>query len=486
MRLVLKFSSALLAGILLVFGIYGYLRISRIRAIFEEDTRSDHRAMASALANTVGYVWQEDGETRALKLIEAANEREPRLVIRWVWLDEALSSDEKSIPPRKGFLDHRQNEWQWVGTLADGERHLYTYRQIEAQTGRPGVLELSESFQNQEEYISSSIRRMFQTGAFFVGVCGIISVLMGYSFVARPMQGLVAKARRVGTGDFSGPLDFPQQDEIGQLAREMNAMSTQLDQAHRRIAKEEAGRIAALEQLRHADRLATVGTFVSGVAHDLGTPLNVILGRANLIESSGLSAEESQKSAHVISEQTRRMIRSIQNLLGFSRMRLQEKGLHDLAAVAREVVALLVPLAENEGIILEMEPVGHPLPARIDPNEIGQALANLIVNAIQASREGARVLVRLNRTSAAPPGNGASPQECFSLSVVDQGAGISPEHEGRIFEPFFTTKGEGEGTGLGLSVARGIVEDHAGWIGFRTEQGKGSEFTIYLPEGVSV
>src|SRR5262249_59650970 len=115
------------------------------------------------------------------------------------------------------------------------------------------------------------------------GLCAIPFVLLGGWLIGKPIGLLVAKARRTGTGDLSGPLILDRSDELGVLAAEMNAMCDSLGHAQERVALETERREAALEQLRHAERLAVVGKLAAGIAHELGTPLSIAGGPAQMV-----------------------------------------------------------------------------------------------------------------------------------------------------------------------------------------------------------
>src|SRR5262249_27847688 len=151
--------------------------------------------------------------------------------------------------------------------------------------------------------------------------------------VGRPLQRLRDKARRAGEGDFSGPLDLPQADEIGELAQEFNAMCARLAEANHRLEVATEARIAALEQLRHTDRLATVGQLAAGVAPELGTPLSVISARAQLMVSMDPPRATVVANANIIIEQSDRMTEIIQQLLDFSRRRVVKLGLANLEQI---------------------------------------------------------------------------------------------------------------------------------------------------------
>src|SRR5262249_13569708 len=158
--------------------------------------------------------------------------------------------------------------------------------------GQPAVLEIQEKLTPQLTFVRMSHLTILLATLVIVTVCGAIAMGLGVWFVGRPLQRVRDRARAVGAGDFSGRLDIRQHDESGELAAEINAMCDRLAESDRRLARETEARIAMLEQLRHADRLATVGQLAAGVAHELGTPLNVIGLRAKQIAAGDASPED--------------------------------------------------------------------------------------------------------------------------------------------------------------------------------------------------
>jgi signal transduction histidine kinase len=252
--------------------------------------------------------------------------------------------------------------------------------------------------------------------------------------------------------------------------------------AQRRIEQETAARIATLEQLRHTDRLTTVGKLASGVAHELGTPVNVVSARASMIASGAASRQESIEYARIIAEATTRMAKIIRQLLAFARRKPAVRAAHDVSRLARDTVEFLRPLAAKRNIDLVLRCDKSEAIALVDGGELQQALTNLVINAIQAMSHAGTIEISVDEDVEVPPvRDSAVPY--LRVRVRDEGEGISREHLAHIFEPFFTTKDVGEGTGLGLSVAHGIVEEHAGWITVETNASTGSVFTMYLPIG---
>jgi two-component system, NtrC family, sensor kinase len=263
----------------------------------------------------------------------------------------------------------------------------------------------------------------------------------------------------------------------------MNRMCDRLVLAREHLASETGARLAAMEQLRHADRLTTIGKLAAGVAHEIGTPLNVMSGYAQLIREEHPPGTTTHQNAAIVAQQTERVAGIIRQLLDFARRRSPRRAVHDLSALATQTAALLESLASKRSTSLEVVAPSDEVEVELDGAQIQQALTNLIVNAVHVSPPGAAVRVEVGRRHVSPPaGQEGAAGEYAYVEVRDEGPGISEENRERIFEPFFTTKDVGEGTGLGLSVSYGIVSEHGGWIDVESEPGAGARFTIYLPE----
>jgi signal transduction histidine kinase len=230
--------------------------------------------------------------------------------------------------------------------------------------------------------------------------------------------------------------------------------------------------------------LATVGKLASGIAHELGTPLNVISARAEMIAAGDALPHETAEYSRVIAGAAQRMASIIRQLLQFARKKEAQKTRQDVQSLVRESVALLRPLSEKQKVALVVE---SPLPeaeatAAVDGAQLEQVVTNLVMNAIQATPLGGTVKVGVRRESTRPPWQvEENESEYLCIRVEDDGEGIEPRHLPHIFEPFYTTKGIGEGTGLGLSVSYGIVEEHRGWIAVESDVQRGSVFSVFVP-----
>jgi signal transduction histidine kinase len=255
---------------------------------------------------------------------------------------------------------------------------------------------------------------------------------------------------------------------IGELAI-FTSTAAMADALRRHVEREREERRLAVEQLRHGERLQVIGTMAAGVAHELGTPLGVIAGSAEFLETDQLEPARVRELGRMIGDQARRMTTIIRHLLEFGRRGGARRAEVDLDEIVGATVEMMGATARKHGVELRVTPSGS-LVARVNASEIEQVLTNLVLNAVQASPAGGVVVVR-----ASVRGDRAA------IAIEDRGGGIAADALPRIFDPFFTTKGVGAGTGLGLSVSYGIVRDHGGAIEVESELGRGSVFTVLLP-----
>lgn len=481
---------ALVVGIFVVLAVNAVFRVRRDLGIFENDMRRDHHMITRALTSAVSEIWRSEGEARAMRLVEEVNERDSQLTIRWVWLgtDEAPVEGLDEARYRR-VLDGKEVDWR---TVAEGKEQLVTLSPVPTPSGRLGAIEVAESLDGERDYISTTIlSTAIQTGL-LAAVCAGLTLGLGIWFVGKPMKQLIAHARRIGAGTLGGRLDLHQQDEVGELAREMDTMSEKLAATNASLERATEARIGALEQLRHADRLVTVGKLASGIAHELGAPLQVVSGRAQMISEEPANAALIREHAGIIHEQARRIAAIIRQLLDFARSRnpptaasLRERV--DLVEFLRTSRSFLGPLLGRREVSLVIEDASEPAVARVDREQLRQVLINLVLNAVQATRDPAEISIRTGRSIERKPLEAAAPSPHVFFCVEDHGHGIAPNDLRHVFEPFFTTKPVGEGTGLGLAVAHGIVEDHGGWIDVksRVDAPSGTVFTVWLPEAAS-
>lgn len=310
-------------------------------------------------------------------------------------------------------------------------------------------------------------------------VASLASVILISRLVSRPLGRLVEHARSMGLAHAPRPLGMRQKDEIGELGRELDSLEGRLAEARERVVTEAKRHMADLEELHHAHRLVTVGTLAAAIAHELGTPLAVVQARAQMIAAGEVEPAQLRKEAEVIIQQTQRMTQMAREVLELARPKQVMKVSVDLAALVRQTVSLLEPLARTRHVKLTFTAAPPAVKTHGDGSRLLQILTNLTMNAIQSMPKGGEVQLVVVKRRVHSPLDGTE-ADYLCVDVRDQGVGIPESIRPHVFDTFFTTKKEGEGIGLGLSVSYRIAREHRGWIGVESTAGSGSCFTLYL------
>ena len=248
------------------------------------------------------------------------------------------------------------------------------------------------------------------------------------------------------------------------------------------VAAEEVSRAQAA--LLQAQKMDAIGRLAGGVAHDFNNLLTIIHGRCEILRKRFEPGTKPRQDLDLIQQTAHRAAALTRQLLAFSRQQVLQPRVLQLNGAVGESVSMLQRLI-GEHITLTTVPGARRDRVKADPTQLEQVLMNLAINARDAMPRGGRLTietadVELDEAFAREhPGAGTGSH--VRLSVSDDGVGMSAEIQARIFEPFFTTKEKGRGTGLGLSMVYGIVKQHGGYIGVRSQEGQGTTFEIYLP-----
>jgi signal transduction histidine kinase len=259
---------------------------------------------------------------------------------------------------------------------------------------------------------------------------------------------------------------------IERRERDLEYLNRELAEAGHRLAQDYERQSSELrrttDRARAAERLASLGSLVAGLAHEIGTPMGVIQGHAKLLESS-VADERGRWRLETIRGQIGRISRIIQSLLHMARPTRAVRAEVDLEAVLVNTLSFLSEKFRRRHIAVDTR--FEEVPAvKGDPERLQQLFLNLFLNAADAMPDGGKLGLRMSTQDGDA-----------EVRVSDTGAGIPSSGLGRIFDPFFTTKPAGEGSGLGLAVAQGIVAEHGGSIEADSTEGQGTEFTILLP-----
>jgi signal transduction histidine kinase len=250
-------------------------------------------------------------------------------------------------------------------------------------------------------------------------------------------------------------------------------MCTRLEEAQAALLAENEENLRLERTLRNSEKLVAVGQVASRLAHEIGTPLNVIQMRAEQLLQRETQDDKDRAFLKVIVTQIERISGFIRQLLTLVRRpELEFRTVH-VNDVVQRVADALGSRDNPQGRTVRVEPCDEDPVVQGDPDQLQQVVLNLTVNALQAMETTGHVTLSIRMRQNGNP--------TVEIAVADTGPGIQEESLGKIFDPFFTTKGANGGTGLGLAISREIVLSHHGAIVVESEPGKGSRFIVTLP-----
>jgi signal transduction histidine kinase len=346
--------------------------------------------------------------------------------------------------------------------------------------GPLGTLVLVRPLTEMHRDLADTRRGILLSVALLVVVATALQFALGTIYVTRPLTRMAGAMQQMRTDAWTSRLGYDRKDEVGMLGREFDAMVTDLNDARQRIAREVESRTTLESGLQRVDKLVTVGQISAGLAHEIGSPLQILSGRARALLARDHTAEETRKHARILAEQTDRITRIVEQLLQFARRRPARFTTASMVEPVQAVLDLLDHAARRRGVTIGLvcDPDLPPVVADLD--QIQQIVLNLAKNALEASASGGRITLRLAPCGLPVPG-GTRRVPGVRLEVEDDGCGMSEEVLARLFDPFFTTRATEGGTGLGLAVVKSIVTAHGGQVAAASVPGRGSRITVELP-----
>lgn len=443
--------TSILAGYIL-WSFYGYFMRTR---------QADLEAWTNALSESVADALEENEPNRVRILVERYGSRESvtlrffspegRLLFTSAPEIDRQITDWAEVPGVQGALENTLVQGLAKGVLTNDDR-LFVAKPVVRNDQLLGVLRMSITLDQFQRQFRTIILTIFGTLLFTVFLCALISAWLARN-MARPIQSMRNFAIEVGRGHLGGQLNIRQQDELGQLATELNRMSQ---------------RLASLDKERRA--------FLANVSHELRTPVsNVLVTLEALADGAVEEPDLRDRFIQTAQDETTRLSRLIQDLLDLGRLEagvapLEEQPLRLRDLIDRSVRAVESRMrSKNVGMSVEVPDVQ----LQGDPERLLQAFLNILDNAIKHSIPESTVSI-----------SGKTEGAKVAIQIRDQGKGISESDLPHIFEQFYTAdrSRQGNSTGLGLAIARRIVEAHGGAIdASSTGVGKGATFTIRLP-----
>ncbi len=466
-------------GIVMTLG--GYYILRQREAILETAMRNELRAHAATLKIALEDAYRNGRTGDVQRLINRLSE-DPK-VYSVTLFDETGRSVMSSNPLAADEVRNPPQAQQVIATSQTAEIDSNQYLvslivPIRVAESRRGAFEITQP----RSFIRADFARArrdiaFVTLALFAAIVLVVLAVMRRSLL-RPINELLGGAVAIGHGDLEYRVIVPESGgELAQLAREFNRMADSLEEQMRAASREAEGRLALERELRHKERLASIGRLAAGIAHEMGAPLNVIKGRVEILQQRpDLPQERRDRNLDIINAQADGIARIVRQLLTLARPFNLRREVLDPAQLISEVRELIEPEATKAGLRIE---VAADEQARIDGNRdlLHQVLLNICLNGLQAMETGGRLRIALLNEEVIR-------NDCrfVALGISDTGPGISADNLNHIFDPFFTTKDVGQGSGLGLAVSHRIVEEHGGWIEVGNQPTGGAVFTIYLPK----
>jgi signal transduction histidine kinase len=338
-----------------------------------------------------------------------------------------------------------------------------------------GVLEIAFLAGRLEAELLGENYKIALRGGVLVLLLGAVVWVALQRLVFRPVADLMQGIERVATGEAGASVPVRSHDELGQVAAAFNRMTERLEEVRGRAETETDRSLELMRRLRQTESLAIAGKLCSSMAHEVGTPLNIIAGRAELTLRALPTDSPLREDLNVIVTQIDRISKMIRAALDPFRQREPERTAVALGSVTEGLRPLLQHFARSRGVTLAVSIPRALPPVRVDPGHLQQVLINLLTNAIEATPAGGRVEVTgARRADQDRPG--------VIIAVRDTGSGIPEKVLPRIFDPFFSTKPAREGAGLGLAICRDLVKSNGSEIHVASTPGEGTTFTVWLPE----
>jgi signal transduction histidine kinase len=493
MRIATKLTLLLLLAVAMVMAGFGYIRARQERQRLIAELQQEVLVLANAIKLTVEHALR-DRRPQDIQELLTEMVREPNPVDRIRIFDRTLEDINSAMTDVAATTLIPQAELEQV--LKSGKtivRYLdvpsrpaaYAILPLKTRRGATiGVLEVVHVATRVRRQIQDATREQVLRLSLLSLTIALVIWLTVRISIRRPVGQLVRTALAIGHGDLSRRLTLHRRDEIGQLASAFNRMAESLQAAQARSAAEAQARLELERQVQQAEKLATVGRLASEVAHEVGTPLNIVSGRAEFIQKS--LPPDHPLSRHVVTilRQIERISGIIRQLLEYARPRRPAVRPVAVGPILTRTVELFEPLAHQRQVTVEAQVPDDLPPLLADPDHLQQVLLNLVTNALDATPPGGQVVLAASQadpetTDARPRIERGRPEGSFlTLVVSDTGRGMPRDQLEQIFEPFFSTKERRGGTGLGLAIVEDIVRAHRAAIEVQSAEGAGT--TVHL------
>jgi signal transduction histidine kinase len=482
MGLRLRLVLVLVASLTAVVGLYGYVRVRQEKQQRLEDNGKSVALAAKALQVAVEQVLRDSNGADVQRLLAAVvadqdevdrirlfdRQLNPTAVSNRLGLGDAVPAEALRQVMATGQAEPTYRE-------REGKLVLYYLAPIRDARGETiAAMEVVQLASTVQARVRAAQREIWIRLAVLGTSVALVTGVMLQRQVIQPLSALLQGIVRIGRGQPGPPLSVDRGDEFGRVAIAFNEMAEHLESARRHLVAETQRTLDLERQLRHAETLAVAGKLATAIAHEVGTPLNIISGRAEYVLRD-LAADDPRRAEMAgIVEQIDRISGIIRSTLDAVRPQKPDLRPVDLRTVTERSLPLMRHAATRAVVRLTAELPEDLPPIRADVQQLQQVVINLLVNAIEAAGAGGTVTLR------AEPAR-RDDETGVALIIADSGPGIPSEHLADVFKPFYTTKPRGQGTGLGLAICRDIIRDHHGRIELESPSTGGTRCVVWVP-----
>ncbi len=463
-----------MAPLISALAVFGYLSLSSIEKQVEKQMQKDLELVARAVQLPLSYALEKERMVSIQQALESVFSI-GRVYSAYVYNKkgkEILRLGRAEPEPERDRLTELAAEGQRRGEYGRiAGRQVFSYFVPLTDTGGQinGLLQLTR----KKTEFRETLQAIRTKGVVILGVLlALLSVVVLFGHhraLGMHLGRLNSSMSRIARGERKHRFNYRGPKEIIKIGEAFNHMLNSIDEAERTIMEHRKNQDKLEKELRQSEKLAALGRLAAGTAHELGTPLSVISGRAQRALRNEELPDGQQLALTAIRKEVNRMEHIIKQLLDFTRRNPLRCTAADPGYVAASAVSVVEEEARANGTTIHCTGPENEAPTIFDTRRVQQALINLLRNAVQ-SAPGATVRLTWRQDDKG-----------VLFAVDDDGPGIPPEDRAKIFEPFYTTKSVDKGTGLGLSVAHAVAKEHGGKVDVGESPLGGASFQLLVP-----
>lgn len=470
-----RLTLVLLLALTPVVAIYTFWSVTRSTRTYIDDLKRQTRASTRALVPTMDNDLRENEWDQIHDILKrmsrdgtsaALFDTEGKLWMAQPSFPHALvpAAAEFELANSRRFAEFER----WIG-----DRRWFCRLVPLSLSNRPaGYLLVSQDWTEISEDLRARSLGSIAAAILVMALIAIIIPLAVRRYISSPLSELSRRVTRFSHED-DGDRGLAG-DEVELLTEEFRRLDQQLTQAGADLLERHRREIELVHRLQHADRLATIGTLASGLAHEIGTPMGIIRARAEYLLNSKPPSAKRNEGLAIIVKQIDRISGIVRMLLNYARVSEPVRTACDLRRIVEHALSLVETEAARRQVHLTVDLGERPLTAECNADQLQQVFINLAVNAFDAMDPDGGTLRVVAEVG------GIDPERYARIVFADTGPGVAPQLRSRVFDPFFTTKEPGKGTGMGLAVSQSIMRDHGGELSFESDS-EGARFFVTIP-----